>query len=78
MKLPRVPLSLVVASGFIAVIALGLSISYLNRDAPTPQQACERQCTASQRVGRLVPVYPPAQFAGTRAQSSPPMKCECR
>jgi len=77
MKLPQLPVPVIVASGFIAVVALALSVVYLTRDVPTEQQACDRQCAASNRAGRLVPVYSPAQLAGSRAQGNPPMKCEC-
>ena len=77
MNLPRLPVPVIVASGFIAVVALALCVIYFTRDLPTEAQLCERKCAEGKRAGRMVPVYPPGQLVGVRAQGDPPMKCEC-
>jgi len=75
MKLPRLPVPVIVASGFVGAVAIGLLAVYLLRDVPTEQESCNRQCATANRTGRLVPIYPPAQTAGMRGPG--PMRCEC-
>ncbi len=75
MKLPRLPVGAIVALSFGGVVALGLLVAYLLRDVPTPAENCGRQCSSINRSARMVPIYPPAQTAGTRGPG--PMRCEC-
>ncbi len=76
MKLPRMPIPLIVASGFLGVAALLLLIAYLLSGVPSEEQACQRQCASTKQAGQLVPIFPPEQTAGMRGKG--PVRCECR
>lgn len=76
MKLPKLPIPLIVAGGFCAVVGIVLLGAYLLRDVPTPEEACQRQCAVTHRSGQMVPIYPPAQTAGMRGRG--PTECQCQ
>ena len=68
--------SLLVFSGFVVVIGLGLLLGYLRAQYPSPKEQCEERCRAANKYGVLEALHPPEQMAGMRDNGL--RKCVCR
>lgn len=71
----RLSVPVLVLLGFVVPMLLVLLVAYLLRNAPSPEDACRKECSAVNRAGRLVYVYPSEMTAGMRSRG--PTKCEC-
>jgi hypothetical protein len=72
----KLPVPLVVVSWFSLLIALALTVIYVNRNTPSLEEKCRMECEKVNRVGVMVYVFRPEVTAGMRSRGG--RKCECR